>query len=273
MSYFNSQPHEEADKSAAESKIDTIAFQLTASRRGWLPDVRVHLSFSPFQLTASRRGWRNSNVYAPIVFHFNSQPHEEADKMKQEIDELHIISTHSLTKRLTLERVKYGGSTAFQLTASRRGWHDLDWEDIVKLLFQLTASRRGWPTLQKIDDLRISFQLTASRRGWPIPPLAFAATGTFQLTASRRGWHLCRRISSCYNHFNSQPHEEADSNSVQKFLVQNCVFCNYYIYCFLCSSLIQFFAYFFYLNYPFAGANAPEKVVCLSFALIISRYL
>ena len=25
-------------------------------------------------------------------------------------------------------------------------------------------------------------------------------------------------------HFNSQPHEEADSNSAQKFLVQNCFF-------------------------------------------------
>ena len=27
-----------------------------------------------------------------------------------------------------------------------------------------------------------------------------------------------------YAHFNSQPHEEADSNSAQKFLVQNCFF-------------------------------------------------
>ena len=66
-------------------------------------------------------------------------------------------------------------------------------------------------------------------------------------------------------YFNSQPHEEADSNSAQKFLVQNCFFCNYYIYCFLCSSLIQFFAYFFFLNLSFCRCECSRESCVLNF--------
>ena len=122
--HFNSQPHEEADESfiwvSCIRYISThsltkrltavkfivkgaIIFQLTASRRGW-QDGRKNYSITiAFQLTASRRGWR-------WVLAIRKQ--------------LYMISTHSLTKRLTayLETMQ-SYSVEFQLTASRRGWH------------------------------------------------------------------------------------------------------------------------------------------------------
>ena len=33
-----------------------------------------------------------------------------------------------------------------------------------------------------------------------------------------------KNLSGKATHFNSQPHEEADGNFAQKFLVQNCIF-------------------------------------------------
>ena len=121
-------------------------FQLTASRRGWLPlqkhnflwdcisthsltkrlttgrrkmfkrrSISTHsltkrltdlkplkdLGDILFQLTASRRGWLLWERKSWKVQYFNSQPHEEAD-LAEWIDYVDaIISTHSLTKRLT----------------------------------------------------------------------------------------------------------------------------------------------------------------------------
>ena len=81
-----------------------------------------------------------------------------------------------------------------------------------------------------------------------------------------------RRYDRRYN-FNSQPHEEADGNFAQKFLVQNCIFVTITYIVFSVHLLFDFLCIFSSWIYPFAGANAPEKVVCLTFALIISRYL
>ena len=99
------------------------------------------------------------------------------------------ISTHSLTKRLTAESSR-GCITVrtFQLTASRRGWHDLT----VILLFHThfnsqpheeadgkvaegeTALDISTHSLtkrltkeEKTSSSLLVFQLTASRRGWP----------------------------------------------------------------------------------------------------------
>ena len=54
--------------------------------------------------------------------HFNSQPHKEADSdaLKAALDD--VISTHSLTRRLTDNCVNKIISQAFQLTASQGGW-------------------------------------------------------------------------------------------------------------------------------------------------------
>ena len=53
--------------------------------------------------------------------HFNSQPHEEADEAEARLRGRRNISTHSLTKRLTIDVVALRCTDVFQLTASRRG--------------------------------------------------------------------------------------------------------------------------------------------------------
>ena len=79
MSYFNSQPHEEADlrdpvfKNSLYISTHSLTKKLTnKSVIGALNEL--------FQLTASRRGW--PFCFPPFVlsWYFNSQPHEEADK-------------------------------------------------------------------------------------------------------------------------------------------------------------------------------------------------
>ena len=102
------------------------SFQLTASRRGWLgkgsgteraKDISTHSLTKRltdyvypkcneallFQLTASRRGWqqKRESILRKIKY-FNSQPHEEADLSAYNTLIQGCISTHSLTKRLTI---------------------------------------------------------------------------------------------------------------------------------------------------------------------------
>ena len=109
--------------------------------------------------------------------------------------------------------------------------------------FQLTASRRGWLHTKWLDPKSVIFQLTASRRGWPVLNCSEYSRMSFQLTASRRGWQqFCTKIPS-----------------------PKLFFCNYYIYCFLCSSLIQFFAYFFFLNLSFCRCECSRESCVLNF--------
>ena len=55
-----------------------------------------------FQLTASQGGGQYLGEYAYIwIQHFNSQPHKEADLEIGQVLRGMIISTHSLTRRLT----------------------------------------------------------------------------------------------------------------------------------------------------------------------------
>ena len=110
-------------------------------------------------------------------------------------------------------------------------------------LFQLTASRRGWHFHYHHLKMLLSFQLTASRRGWPTNTDTIISSYVFQLTASRRGWRQFRtKISSPKLHF-----------------------CNYYIYCFLCSSFIRFFVYFFFLNLSFCRCECSRESCVLNF--------
>ena len=55
-----------------------------------------------FQLTSSRRGWQGTVAVVPGREYFNSHPHEEDDNsLSPETQEMIIISTHILTKRMT----------------------------------------------------------------------------------------------------------------------------------------------------------------------------
>ena len=80
---------------------DPRAFQLTASRGGWLETVTGGIIRMIFQLTASRGGWQLRFGNTTGNFYFNSQPHEEADPLLELFWPCHI---------------------QFQLTASRGGW-------------------------------------------------------------------------------------------------------------------------------------------------------
>ena len=209
---FNSQPHEEADvlvpgdqlresfisthsltkrltKQQAQAEQEKV-FQLTASRRGWLPYPYLTAFVPAFQLTASRRGWRGIPMNSWRLYpYFNSQPHEEADDSGTSGINLSDISTHSLTKRLTYKR---------QPALPRPA------------LFQLTASRRGWLYIQQKRQQRLLFQLTASRRGWQEPNTSREVNEYFNSQpheeADDSGWIY----PDIWTHFNSQPHEEAD---------------------------------------------------------------
>ena len=121
--YFNSQPHEEADRTWFAQLSEVRIFQLTVSRGGWL---QIHLLCRTWLYFNSQPHEEADADYliafAPMT-HFNSQPHEEADRICF---------------------VRSPRAFSFQLTASRGGWHLLVILVSVGILFQLTASRGGW---------------------------------------------------------------------------------------------------------------------------------
>ena len=78
--HFNSQPHEEADIRSAPPAQKV-----------------VHFNSQPHE-----EADEDSTVYQRCSRHFNSQPHEEADELIMYLISDIIISTHSLTKRLTI---------------------------------------------------------------------------------------------------------------------------------------------------------------------------
>ena len=105
--------------------LSYLLFQLTASQGGW--QVRIWGMFPAdlFQLTASQGGWLSASAlpvvglqyfnsqphkeadsvkdsFKPVVWHFNSQPHKEADSRNASLSTIFIV---------------------FQLTASQGGWH------------------------------------------------------------------------------------------------------------------------------------------------------
>ena len=143
--YFNSQPHEEADKalnagSASVTAISThsLTKRLTIFHLVSTLSVR-HFNSQPHEEAdwiVLRRLWS--------MDYFNSQPHEEADGCSYLLGEYSTkISTHSLTKRLT-------SCTSGSLALSHISTHSLTkrltekqlYEELFSV-FQLTASRRG----------------------------------------------------------------------------------------------------------------------------------
>ena len=102
-----------------------MIFQLTASQGGWQLRGRVLFDDILFQLTASQGGWPDYSICGTPQFHFNSQPHKEADESWLAYNRMvSHISTHSLTRRLTEHMGRYlMMCKIFQLTASQGGWH------------------------------------------------------------------------------------------------------------------------------------------------------
>ena len=121
--YFNSHPHEEDDIRFRNIWRTASAFQLTSSRRGWHEGDTESLKVMAFQLTSSRRGWLFFRAQRIWKGYFNSHPHEEDDKELWQLFLEESISTHILTKRMTIPcHLKHRRWLLFQLTSSRRGW-------------------------------------------------------------------------------------------------------------------------------------------------------
>ena len=120
--HFNSHPHEEDD------------YVKTCNLR-----TLTHFNSHPHEEDDPAKSCKFlTNGY------FNSHPHEEDDGLTLFIKSFNDISTHILTKRMTI----------FFMAIAQIG------------IFQLTSSRRGWPKCWPIHIKWITFQLTSSRRGW-----------------------------------------------------------------------------------------------------------
>ena len=120
------------------------------------------------------------------------------------------ISTHSLTKRLTILPFCNSVSYTFQLTASRRGWQNNILHLQKEFYFNSQPHEEADLTDPVLNCCLSIFQLTASRRGWLTATQTAVDPIVFQLTASRRGWLWRTYRKKLLKNFNSQPHEEAD---------------------------------------------------------------
>ena len=122
--YFNSQPHKEADViivHCSDSGIFISTHSLTrrltkCTETSWFfSNISTHSltrRLTPTFLSGNRQRYHfNSQPHKeadsstcgtpPSRKHFNSQPHKEADTSDTVLDIVKSISTHSLTRRLT----------------------------------------------------------------------------------------------------------------------------------------------------------------------------
>ena len=251
--YFNSHPHEEDDHKPVHH-LSQGEFQLTSSRRGWrygriesfmFETISTHIltkrmtdfpiPLAPiivFQLTSSRRGWLCWSREEIPISYFNSHPHEEDDNANGRRNHLESISTHILTKRMTLMLFTSFVLILFQLTSSRRGWRGGSGskKPSSHISTHILTKRMTRTRMEMCE--RAIFQLTSSRRGWQIAIYNYVICSsisthiltkrmteldeeetkkeTFQLTSSRRGWQSTNWFVANTKHFNSHPHEEDD---------------------------------------------------------------
>ena len=141
-----------------------------------------------FQLTASQGGWHRNELPQLFWTHFNSQPHKEADISFFFSTFIIVISTHSLTRRLTgLKGDNGDGGKVFQLTASQGGWHTCLFCVRPWWTFQLTASQGGWRSSGSHGCLHLYFNSQPHKEADGLTNF-YAFTPRFQLTASQGGW-------------------------------------------------------------------------------------
>ena len=127
------------------------------------------------------------------------------------------ISTHILTKRMTVYHAFWIPRCIFQLTSSRRGWllnpyyqalginisthiltkrmtDSLFCQDFFVFYFNSHPHEEDDKNRKFYERGLVSFQLTSSRRGWRVKDVETVNQLIFQLTSSRRGWqHLLFR--------------------------------------------------------------------------------
>ena len=143
-----------------------LAFQLTSSRGGWLIFSLHPKTTIVFQLTSSRGGW----LYSLWI-----------------IKPYHIISTHILTRRMTIPLEKMKFRNTFQLTSSRGGWLPTTFAVLNFLYFNSHPHEEDDFDSRTRNRRNIISTHILTRR---MTPRYFRDVGlwVFQLTSSRGGW-------------------------------------------------------------------------------------
>ena len=186
---FNSQPHEEADENGSINVRGATRFQLTASRRGWrlfstCISGKLYFNSQPHE----EADWKKGGTWFTEI-NFNSQPHEEADWEPSWMYCGMLISTHSLTKRLTgtvhdiwIRQIYFNsqpheeadlfdktGKGILIVISTHSLTKRLTMQDFkVNILGSISThslTKRLTPHLNRLERVQ-RFQLTASRRGW-----------------------------------------------------------------------------------------------------------
>ena len=191
-----------------------MGFQLTASRRGWQCIHQLHRTILAFQLTASRRGWLQHGCWNPVKKSIST--HSLTKRLTGTLclyDRIRNISTHSLTKRLTdLSFFLIFSYPTFQLTASRRGWHqhnsDARNSDCIST-HSLTKRLTDCIFVHLLEQSHFNSQPHEEADADYNTIKGIEDISTHSLTK-----RLTFDISNTFTgfvHFNSQPHEEADN--------------------------------------------------------------
>ena len=132
----------------------------------------------------------NLHQHDRIQHHFNSHPHEEDDVPQSRPEWTINISTHILTKRITIgEQVPLNKRRNFNSHPHEEDDGSSYERIYIDAKFQLTSSRRGWLWLVcfVLFTLSISTHILTKRMTYT----RVSTTSTiciFQLTSSRRGW-------------------------------------------------------------------------------------
>ncbi len=174
-----------------------------------------------FQLTSSRRGWRcwRCNRCSTST-----------------------ISTHILTKRMTIISLLCIFYCWFQLTSSRRGWryiysyvlwvfnfnsHPHEEDDAppppakASIIISTHILTKRMTFLHRDGVLIILFQLTSSRRGWLQANFLFSHLHNNFNSHPHEEDDLIPRLQVWYRqYFNSHPHEEDDYSEATKIYEQ-----------------------------------------------------
>ena len=166
-----------------------------------------------FQLISSQGGWRSAAAAcSPHTGSFNSHPHKEDDRRISVLPDWMHLSTHILTRRMTIWLSFICRIRIFQLTSSQGEWLYLPWLAFPFFIFQLTSSQGGWLVAYNMDRIRSSFQLTSSQGGW-LYSLYFFITSINLSThiLTRRMTRYRLRLVPLFFSFNSHPHKEDDA--------------------------------------------------------------
>ena len=192
--YFNSQPHEEADpaKQTAWLWADISTHSLTKR----LTEIQRHISAALCISTHSLTKRLTLRIIICVNFYiyFNSQPHEEADARATWLQEQIDISTHSLTKRLTIGVAAGLDSTGYFNSQPHEEADELRHEPFFSCCIISTHS--------------LTKRLTSKNEYTGIFKKYFNSQPHEEADA------LTPFLWYTLLYFNSQPHEEADGNNI-----------------------------------------------------------